>query len=292
MRENSGVGEDNPRIPAGYVYLGQFVDHDITFDPISQLSRRNDPEGLINFRTPRFDLDCLYGSGPADEPFQYDRNNPGMFLVDTENGPDLPRNKQEIALIGDKRNDENGIVSQLHVAMLLFHNRRMAELESEFPDPDKRFNEVQRSVQWHYQWVVAHDFLRRIIGDDLHRRLFVTSPDDEGGQRESVRLSFYRHKVNPYMPVEFSGAAYRFGHSQVRDEYSIALLSAAALAANLAIATSPSWWGRDWVNASLLRSPLPGGAARDSAEVRPAMLATLSCPTTVCMVGVYVSMPR
>lgn len=223
MRENAGDGADNPRIPAGYVYLGQFIDHDITFDPISQLARRNDPEGLINFRTPRFDLDCLYGSGPADEPFQYDKTSHDgrAFLLVDRGGPDLPRNDQGIALIGDPRNDENGIVSQLQVAMLSFHNLRMADLESQISDPTERFNEAQRSVQWHYQWVVAHDFLRRTIGDDLHQRLLVTTPEPDGSQRESVRLGYYRHKVNPYIPVEFSVAAYRFGHSQVRDVYDI-----------------------------------------------------------------------
>lgn len=52
MREAAGPGVDNPDIPAGYVYLGQFVDHDLTFDPTSQLQRRNDPDGLLSFRTP------------------------------------------------------------------------------------------------------------------------------------------------------------------------------------------------------------------------------------------------
>lgn len=223
MHEAAGDGNDNPRIPAGYVYLGQFVDHDITFDPVSQLARRNDPEGLIDFRTPRFDLDCLYGSGPADEPFQYSKNlhdGRGFLIVD-RGGPDLPRNDQGTALIGDPRNDENGIVSQLQVAMLSLHNRLMDDLAGEIPGPGQRFDAAQRSVQWHYQWVVAHDFLRRTIGDDLHNRLLITTDEADGGLRESVRLTHYRHKVNPYIPVEFSVAAYRFGHSQVRDEYSI-----------------------------------------------------------------------
>src|SRR6266545_3498229 len=55
---------DNPDIPSGYTYLGQFIDHDITFDPVSSLQRQNDPDGLTDFRTPRFDLDSLYGNVP------------------------------------------------------------------------------------------------------------------------------------------------------------------------------------------------------------------------------------
>ena len=67
---------DNHKIPSGYTYFGQFVDHDITFDPMSQLQKVNDPDALIDFRTPRFDLDSLYGSGPSDSPFLYESNSP------------------------------------------------------------------------------------------------------------------------------------------------------------------------------------------------------------------------
>jgi len=222
MREAAGEGEDNPRVPAGYVYLGQFVDHDITFDPTSQLQRRNDPEGLINFRSPRFDLDSVYGSGPFDEPFQYERGGSHEgFAFLLERDFDMPRNSQGRALIGDPRNDENGIVSQLHVAFLKLHNQLMEELLPTVPDAGERFAEAQRQAQWHYQWVVVHDFLRRIIGDELHGHLLITTPEPDRKLRESVRLGYYRHKVNPYLPVEFSVAAYRYGHSQVRDRYSI-----------------------------------------------------------------------
>ena len=66
------TSEDNPAIAAGYTYLGQFIDHDITFDPTSQLQRDNEPPALVNFRSPRFDLDTLYGTGPKDQPFMYE----------------------------------------------------------------------------------------------------------------------------------------------------------------------------------------------------------------------------
>jgi len=224
MREAAGDGPDNTSVPAGYVYLGQFVDHDITFDPTSQLQRRNDPDGLLNFRTPRFDLDSVYGSGPDDEPFQYQPGGPHAgfsLLVEDRGGPDLPRNSVGRAIVGDPRNDENGIVSQLHVAFLLLHNRLMDDLTGTVPDPRERFAAAQRSAQWHYQWVIAHDFLRRTVGPDIHADLLRTTPEPGGGMRESVRLRHYRHKVHPYLPVEFSAAAYRFGHSQVRDEYAI-----------------------------------------------------------------------
>ncbi len=221
---NSPSG-DNARMPAGYTYLGQFVDHDITFDPTSFLQRRNDEEGLINFRTPRFDLDSVYGSGPADEPFQYDRTRHDGFallLNPVGAGFDLPRNNQGSALIGDPRNDENGIVSQLHVAFIALHNAVLDRaVQAAGQTTGEVFKEAQREAQWHYQWVVAHDFLRRLIGDELHDALLRADEGADGVVREAVRLRHYRHKVNPYLPVEFSVAAYRFGHSQVRDEYSI-----------------------------------------------------------------------
>lgn len=64
--------EENFGILAGYTYFGQFVDHDLTFDPASSLQKLNDPEALVDFRTPRFDLDSVYGRGPDDQPYLYE----------------------------------------------------------------------------------------------------------------------------------------------------------------------------------------------------------------------------
>lgn len=228
MREEAGISPDNPEIPAGYTYLGQFIDHDITFDPTSSLQRMNDPEGLVNFRTPRFDLDSLYGSGPADEPFQYDEASGGVKLLvgkgrHTDTGAettddDLPRNVQGRALIGDPRNDENIIVSQLHLAFLKLHNRFIDEVgTNQGLVGEDLFKEAQRLTRWHYQWVVVHDFLERTVGKDVLDSILLT---DENGVRK-VELRHYKWKVQPFMPVEFSVAAYRFGHSQVRPAYSI-----------------------------------------------------------------------
>ncbi|MCA1845787.1 MAG: hypothetical protein LC792_21850, partial [Actinobacteria bacterium] len=90
---------ENPNIAAGYTYLGQFVDHDVTYDPLSSLQRQNDPEGLRSFRTPRFDLDPLYGSGPIPSAFLYDQTDPVKLLIGRNRGrgeekQDLPRNHQ------------------------------------------------------------------------------------------------------------------------------------------------------------------------------------------------------
>ena len=69
-----GKDDEESGIPALYTYFGQFIDHDITFDPSSSLMRQNDPDALVDFRTPRLDLDSLYGRGPDDLPYMYDGN--------------------------------------------------------------------------------------------------------------------------------------------------------------------------------------------------------------------------
>jgi hypothetical protein len=233
--------ETTKPIPAGYTYLGQFVDHDLTFDPTSSLDRQNDPDALTDFRTPRFDLDSVYGRGPADQPYLYDQERPaganretGLFLLlgsavsanPLVAGPDLPRNPQGRALIGDPRNDENLIVSQLHSVMLRFHNRMLEQVAATTAlTGSDLFRETQRRVRWHYQWAVVHDFLPRIVGQEMVDDVFPPVSDDDddegrgpGGPRRP-KLEFYTPRNNSYMPVEFSGAAYRFGHSMVRPIY-------------------------------------------------------------------------
>lgn len=222
MREPSGGGAklDNPKIPAAYTYFGQFVDHDITFDPVSVLQRQNDPDALTDFRSPRFDLDCVYGAGPADQPYLYDQPERLRLLIDPKNKkgePDLQRNAQGVALIGDPRNDENIIVSQLQLAFLRFHNKVAERVAKDKSVPaGRRFEETQKLVRWHYQWVILEDFLPRIVGkatlkDRVKRK----------GKGVEIDLRWFEPKNTPFMPVEFSVAAYRYGHSQVRGRYDL-----------------------------------------------------------------------
>jgi hypothetical protein len=213
---------DNPGHPAGYTFLGQFVDHDITFDPMSSLDRRNDPDALNNFRTPRFDLDSLYGSGRSDSPFLYDQEDPAKLLVGANTATihepvDLPRNHQGRALLGDPRNDVHVILGQLHLAFIRFHNAAVDRLRTQFFPDAELFDEARRLTLWHYQWVVVDDFLRRLVGDEVLDS--VIRRDQSGQLRTSLR--FYRWKQEPFIPVEFSAAAYRFGHSQVRPAYQL-----------------------------------------------------------------------
>lgn len=226
--------EENSGIPAGYTYFGQFVDHDITFDPASTLMKLNDPEALVDFRTPRLDLDSLYGRGPDDQPYLFVGNRFRLGRPLTEgvgSGPsharghavnlrDLPRYEDvddpalpKRALIGDKRNDENVIVSQLQASFLQFHNR-LVDVH-----PESTFAEIQQLVRWHYQWLVLNDFLVRICGREIVDELLPHRLERKPAEQKRARLSYYHWRNDPFMPIEFSVAAYRFGHSMVRPVY-------------------------------------------------------------------------
>src|SRR5213083_3712149 len=111
--ETEADAEENTAISAGFTYLGQFIDHDLTFDPASSLQKENDPDALVDFRTPRFDLDCVYGRGPDDQPYLYQDDGVHLLLGRRLTGNphdsrtrDLPRNTprrggRARALIGD-----------------------------------------------------------------------------------------------------------------------------------------------------------------------------------------------
>jgi Animal haem peroxidase len=157
---------DNPAITAGFTFLGQFLDHDMTFDPTSSLARQQDPESIRNFRIPALDLDSVYGSGPVGSPHLYDSTidggrttflleeipGSGAVSIDGKTRLDVPRNSQNTALIGDPRNDENLIVSQFHRALLGFHNKVIDDVKAELGPghtDGEIFKEAQRVVRWH-----------------------------------------------------------------------------------------------------------------------------------------------
>src|SRR6516162_6643537 len=204
-----GKDPEESGIPALYTYLGQFIDHDLTFDPASSLQKQDDPDALTDFRTPALDLDNVYGRGPDDQPYMYESSK--SFFLGTvpltgrgdANAKDLPRNtaNPQRALIGDPRNDENAIVSQLQGLLLRFHNRTVTD------NPTLPFAEVQKLVRFHYQYVVINDFLPRIVHSSVIADL------KHGGHYSKHEIEFFHWKEDPFMPVEFSVAAYRLGHS-------------------------------------------------------------------------------
>lgn len=216
---------DNPDMTAGMTFLGQFLDHDMTLDITSSLEQQVDPEMIQNFRVPTFGLDSVYGQGPGGSPHIFDQSvDHGLttLLIEPNSGSeaqcrdgslkfDLPRNSQHTPLLGDPRNDENMVLSQLQVAFIKFHNAIVDKVKTELglTQPTGVFLEAQRMTRWHYQWLIVHEFLPKTVGQPLVDDIL------KNGRK------FYKWRNAPYIPVEFSVAAYRFGHSQVRPSYRV-----------------------------------------------------------------------
>lgn len=219
--------KDHPTLPAGFTYFGQFLDHDITFDktlglPSGELS----PEEIIQGRSPSLDLDSVYGRGPTHETRRLYENDKVHLRIghttpvgrpDEPEGRalpnDLPRGdnpeKPVEATIGDPRNDENLVVAQTHLAFLKFHNVVAAQLAETGLTGEALFEAARRVVTLHYQWIVLHDFLPRVIDPVVLNQVIAAGP----------KLFQNTLGEEPAMPIEFSVAAYRFGHSMIRDNY-------------------------------------------------------------------------
>jgi Animal haem peroxidase len=211
-------GTHTPR--AAFTYFAQFLGHDLTHDPTPLAGPYSEPEETPNFRTASFDLDHVYGGGPKKSPYLYEGETgtetfkigatiPGGYRRD------LPVRHGRV-LIGDledTRNLDNLILRQLHVLFLKFHNEAIRQLEtnsalaaaSESLPAGSLFERARRLVCWHYQWIIRHDFLPRILHSDVWNR-------QQHRMRRQPGSSFS-------IPVEFSLAAFRFGHSMVCNAY-------------------------------------------------------------------------
>jgi hypothetical protein len=206
---NPGTNHDNPAMTAGMTFVGQFIDHDLTLDATSPLGLPTLPERTVNQRSPAFDLDSVYGSGPFGDPILYEADRMHLRVGTRGAYEDVPRLPDGTALIGDARNDENLAVNGLHAAFLRFHNRILDTGAA------ATFKDARRLFTWHWQWLVLNEFLPTTIGADATAALVAD------------RKPLFKKCPSPFIPVEFQGACYRFGHSQVRPSYRVNFTGAA-----------------------------------------------------------------
>jgi len=225
----------DPPVPAGFTYLAQFVDHDLTMDPTALAPGSVIPiEDIVQGRSPALDLDSLYGRGPADARDSAFYTEDGLHLRmgttaavtfpdqgvnDDRPGFDLPRRgtgvtraERRAPLIPDPRNDENLAVAQIHLAFIRFHNQVVDDLVAAGHPPDLIFGAARDLVVRHYQWMLRTDLLPRLVDPGIVEDVFTTG-------RKHIDATPGDPGTAPTMPIEFSVAAYRLGHSMIRGGY-------------------------------------------------------------------------
>ena len=233
---------DGP-IPAGYTYFGQFVDHDITLDQSGDPSVApevgEDADNIRQGRSPSLDLDSLYGAPDAGKPELFEADGIRFRLGTTTPIPGQPAPSEQAfpggdvpreatgphkgkAIIGDDRNDENLIIQQLHLAFLKVHNKTVDALLAGDTgvNPASAFTEARKLVTLHYQWIVLNDFVRRFV-DPVTFKDVLGVADLTGQRFVTPRPLVFKVSATqiPPMPLEFSGAAFRMGHTMVRESY-------------------------------------------------------------------------
>jgi hypothetical protein len=203
--------QESRTVAAGWPVFGQFIAHDITADR-SPVTHHDDEALIRNIRSARLDLECVYGEGPTGNPFLFSRKDPAKLLLglnDRGLPDDLPRNQEGVALVGDPRQDVHLLVSQMQVAMIKAHNRLVDRLRQDGVAEPDLFAESRRALMWHYQWLALFDFLPAMIGEQRARELLDAGP------------RYFQPRGAVSIPFEFADAAYRFGHSQMRQTYRV-----------------------------------------------------------------------
>src|SRR5215472_3116727 len=164
-----GSGEDDERSlgsdAAGWPFFGQYIAHDITADR-SALQAHVDPSRLRNARSPKLNLECLYGDGPVGHPYLFQHAD-GAKLLTSADGFDVQRNGEGTAIIGDPRNDSHMLMSQLHLAFVRAHNAFVDRAREQGAPEAQVFEIAARELRWNYQSAILREFLPRLIGASL-----------------------------------------------------------------------------------------------------------------------------
>lgn len=206
MIDRSWEKNDSKVITNGLSIFGQFLAHDMTFEVTSKFRGNHIPSVFQNDRTTNLDLDSMYGQWSQD--FLYDKEDKNKLLLGQQYEDcgqtwfDLQRNQQDKAIIPDSRNDENIIINRMHVLFIRFHNKMIEAMRSKKKRREV-YLETRKKVIWYYHWLIVHEYLHKIMDWEIFNQLL------ENGAK------YYTHPS--FLPLEFTGAAFRMGHSQTRE---------------------------------------------------------------------------
>jgi hypothetical protein len=191
-------------VPVIYTFIGQFIDHDMTFNKTDNYT---DEAGNVNSRIPYLDLDSVYGYGPIKSPELY--NEYGTHLLWDKANNDIQRDAEGVAIIADPRNDENLIITNLQLLFIRFHNKIVNIILKKYKCKKTAFKKARQSVIQYYQGMVVQDFLHKIVSSCIIKDIS-NNPN-----------MYYKPGKEMWFPHEFSIGAFRYGHATVLENYKI-----------------------------------------------------------------------
>ncbi|WP_226992186.1 peroxidase family protein [Aliiglaciecola lipolytica] len=212
-------------IPGGYTYFGQFIDHDLVLSQDSCTNLNNEKKGCDSEWFEHYKICRKVGLNL--NPVYAGNDNwckcCGKLLFRTESSPntcqgeaiDIPRNfEKRISLIPDKRNDENWLVAQLHLQFIKLHNK-FCDLDVESKNSYQKFDKSKSKCIQVYRQIIKNDYLKRILSEDVYQ--FVI--DDKSTLRSLKNWSRETANNSSKLQLIFEKAAFRFGHTMVRESY-------------------------------------------------------------------------